>query len=83
MRSVAFSKNGKFIASGSNDKLVKLWNPETGKVERTFLGHKSVVSSVDFSPDGFYIVSCSYDNRIIIWNTKTGLEEKVLIGHNE
>jgi WD40 repeat protein len=50
--SVAYSKNGKFIASGSYDKSIKLCGAETGEEEKTFLGHESYVNSVDFSPNG-------------------------------
>jgi WD40 repeat protein len=36
---VAYSKNGKYIASGSDDTTVKLWNVETGVLEKTLIGH--------------------------------------------
>jgi WD40 repeat protein len=82
VNSVVDSKNGKYIAYGSDDSTVKLWNAEIGMLEKTFVGHKSEVTSIEFSPEEINIVSGSYDKRIIIWNSKTGEEEKVLIGHN-
>ena len=50
--SVAFSPDGKQIASGSEDNSIKLWNSETGQEIRTFSGHFDSVFSVSFSPDG-------------------------------
>jgi WD40 repeat protein len=50
--SVAFSPDGKQVASGSNDKTVRLWDAVTGAPLQTLEGHSSPVSSVAFSPDG-------------------------------
>jgi WD40 repeat protein len=69
---VVFSKNGKFIVSGSDDKSVIVWNAETGNLEKKLIGHGEKVSSVDFLPDGKYIVSSSFDNKIIIWSSESG-----------
>ncbi|RKY47990.1 MAG: hypothetical protein DRP91_06650, partial [Candidatus Neomarinimicrobiota bacterium] len=70
--SVVFSPDGRYIASGSVDKTIKLWDVKTGKCLRTFRGHKSLVHSVAFSPDGKYIASCSgswlVDKKIKLWD---------------
>ena len=66
--SVAFSPDGKYIASGSWDNTIKLWNVETGECLRTFKGHANVVLSVAFSPDGRYIASGSWDSTIKLWD---------------
>src|SRR5215813_6062701 len=50
--SVAFSPDGKTLASGSEDKTVKLWDAQTRQELATLKGHDDVVLSVAFSPDG-------------------------------
>ena len=52
VRSVAFSPDGKTLATGSVDNTIKLWNPTTGKIISTLKGHQDSVFSVAFSPDG-------------------------------
>lgn len=81
--SVAFSPDGRYIASGSADKTVKLWEVSTSREIRTLLGHTSGVSSVVFSPDGRYIVSGSWDKTIKLWDVVTGRELRTLVGHSQ
>ena len=68
----AFSNDGKYIVSGSNNGNVKIWSTETGDVVRALTGHTRVVTSVAFSRDGKYVVSGSNDKSVKIWSTKTG-----------
>lgn len=73
--SVAFSADGKRIATGSFDKSVKLWDASTGKELRTFAGkagHQNLVTAVAFSPDGSSIASAGTDNFARIWDVPTG-----------
>ncbi len=69
---VTFSPDGKTLASGSDDKTVKLWNVETGQQLKSLEGHTSFVNSVAFSPDGKTLASGSNDNSIKLWNVETG-----------
>jgi WD40 repeat protein len=80
--SVAFSPDGKTIASASGDKTVKLWDAATGKEITTLKGHSSGVSSVAFSPDGKTIASASWDNTVKLWDAATGTEINTLKGHS-
>ena len=65
--SVAFSPCGRFIASGSADKTVKVWDLETVQIFQTLEGHTLLVTSVAFSPDGRFIASGSVDKNLVVW----------------
>ena len=70
--SVAFSPDGKTVASGSEDRTIRLWNVETEENIATFTGHKDVVFSVAFSPDGKMLASGAQDDMVKLWDVETG-----------
>ena len=80
IESIAYSPDGAYIASGSEDNTIKLWEVETGRLLRTLRGHNRDVNSICYSPDGKYIASGSNDNRIKLWEVKTGECVKTLGG---
>ncbi|KAG9089549.1 POC1 centriolar protein A, partial [Ceratobasidium sp. UAMH 11750] len=73
--SVAYSPDGAYIVSGSDDNTIRIWDAHTGQsVGQPLQGHTSVVSSVAFSPDGAYIVSSSEDQTVRIWDVQSCAE---------
>jgi WD40 repeat protein/serine/threonine protein kinase len=78
---VAFSPDGKVIATGSNDKTVKVWDAATGEEIHTLRGHAGYVGRAAFSPDGRYLASGSWDSTVKVWDPATGREVCTLRGH--
>jgi serine/threonine protein kinase len=81
--SVAYSSDSRYLASGSGDNTIKIWEVAKGKELRTLTGHSSGVYSVVYSPDGRYLASGSGDNTIKIWEVATGKELRTLTGHSD
>jgi WD40 repeat protein/serine/threonine protein kinase len=80
--SVAFSPDGRWLASGGADHTVRLWDLTTGKLARTLIPHTNKVESVAFSPDGVLLASGSLDGTIVVWDVASGDKVRVLTGHS-
>ena len=83
IRTVAITPNGGTIVTAGEDRQIKVWNGQTGKLEQTLLGHQETIKTVAISADGNTIVSSGNDRRIKIWNRRTGQLERNLEGHEE
>jgi WD40 repeat protein len=88
MLSIAFSPNGKFLASTSEagilDGAVRLWNAESGRKVRTFAESKTTIFSVKFSPDGWLVATGSSrdDNIVRLYYVASGREAKQFEGES-
>jgi WD40 repeat protein len=80
---VAYSFDGKSLASGSYDQTVKIWDLATGQDFYTLTGHTEPVYSVAYSPVNPNLASGSGDKTVKIWDTLTGQEIRTLIGHTD
>ena len=74
VNSVAFSNDGRFLVSGSQDNAIKIWR-RYGKLLQTLVRHNEGIFSVIFSPDNQYLTAASFDNTVSLWqyNLTTGL----------
>ncbi|NJO92738.1 MAG: hypothetical protein HC831_30040 [Chloroflexia bacterium] len=76
-----FSPDGKKIVTTSHDKLAKIWDVNSGKLQSDLAGHEGSVSHAIFTATGSLIVTTSYDNTVKIWEVATGKVKLNLIGH--
>ncbi|HAX87083.1 MAG TPA: hypothetical protein DCY91_12690 [Cyanobacteria bacterium UBA11370] len=78
---VAFSPDGKLLATGDVEGLIRLWQVADGKQLLTLKGHSGWVWSVAWSPDGKILASCSDDQTIHLWDVQEGQCLKAFHGH--
>lgn len=82
IRALAFSPDGRKLASGGEDTIIRVWDTSRGQELLSLEGHTDIVTSVTWSPDGQRLASGSDDKTIRIWDAATGAQvSSPLLGH--
>lgn len=77
---IAWSADGRFLASPSEDTSIRIWDIAQGLCTNVLVGHTDIVTSVAWSPDGRRLASTGCDITIRLWDTTSGLQSQVLTG---
>eukprot|EP00198_Chlamydomonas_reinhardtii_P000796 XP_001690131.1 flagellar associated protein [Chlamydomonas reinhardtii] len=83
VNSVAFSPDGKLLATGSNSKAVRLYAADSGALLAVLEGHQFFVQCVRFSPCGRYLASSGWDGLVLLWDVASGQQAAALEGHTD
>uniref|UniRef100_A0AAY4D8L3 Autophagy-related protein 16 domain-containing protein n=1 Tax=Denticeps clupeoides TaxID=299321 RepID=A0AAY4D8L3_9TELE len=66
---VSFSPDGSYVAAGSAEGVLFVWNVLTGKLDRTLdKGHSSAINAVSWSPSGTYVASVEKGSKTVLWS---------------
>lgn len=80
---VTFSPDGQLIASCGDEKVLRIWDVETGQCCRVLVGHTHRVTSISWSSNGRRLASCGEDLTVRLWNADIGDCDQILRGHTK
>lgn len=83
VNTIALSPDGSTLASGSDDKTIRLWNGVTGQPIATLSGHTQAIKSLAFSPDGTLLVSASQDKTLRLWHVQQQKCLQTCVAHSQ
>ncbi len=78
VNALAFSADGRLLASGSDDRTAIIWQIDSGKSKHVLKGHDQTVRAVAFSPDGNLLASGSGNAAVVLWEVASGDLNRVL-----
>ncbi|WP_375757207.1 WD40 repeat domain-containing protein [Corallococcus exercitus] len=78
---LAFTPDGRVLASGHYDSVVRLWDVERGELLAELKGHTAEVHAVAFSPDGRWLASAGRPGELRVWDWRQGRQHAVIPGH--
>jgi WD40 repeat protein/predicted Ser/Thr protein kinase len=82
VNAVAFDPHGRWLASAADDRMIKLWDVETGELVGSTTGHTDWVRDIQFRPDGHQLVTVSRDATVRTWDVPSLRPIVVLLGHS-
>jgi WD40 repeat protein len=80
---IAFSPDGRTLVSTGDDRIVRIWDVQSGKLQRELHGHSDQVFAVAFHPDGNRLATAGREPDIHIWDLASGEDVARLRGHND
>lgn len=78
IRSVCFSPDGRYLATGAEDKIIRVWDIQNRSIRNHFTGHEQDIYSLDFARDGRTIASGSGDRTVRLWDIEQGVNTLTL-----
>jgi WD40 repeat protein len=80
---LAFSGDGRSIATAPVTGPVLIWDVRSGRVEASLVGHAGAVNDLAYAPDDSVVATASADGTVRLWNPETARQEMVLRGHDD